>query len=61
TPAATPAESGPATPATPAGPVLQLPGLPPIKLPPLGGVLGGDSGKAGANPAGDLLQYLLGR
>lgn len=49
----------PATPAAPAGPTITIPGLPPIKLPPLGGTLGGQ-GKEDAAGVQDLLGYLLG-
>ncbi|MCW2997086.1 MAG: hypothetical protein JWN65_635, partial [Solirubrobacterales bacterium] len=43
----------------PAGPSIQVPGLPPIQLPPLPGALGA-SGKSGDSTVADLLHYLLG-
>lgn len=65
-PAATSTQAAPATPApagTTDGATIQLPGLPPIKLPPIPGVpgaLGGSDQSKGSGTARDLLQYLLG-
>jgi virulence factor Mce-like protein len=44
---------------SPAGPSIQVPGLPPIQLPPLPGAPGA-SGKSGDSTVADLLHYLLG-
>lgn len=65
-PATSSTETAPATPApttTDDGSTIQLPGLPPIKLPPIPGIpgaLGGSGQSKGADTAHDLLQYLLG-
>ncbi len=51
----------PAAPATPAGPSIQVPGVPPIQLPAIKGLLGGaTSGRSGGSDVTALLRYLLG-